>query len=157
MTALKIVFYPSTGAFSGSGQLELGPFHVGVINKLTQVRLNGSANFEAAALIPTGIIANLAIYGIQWVPHGNSPGDVVLSAYDDTWPIRHQWGVTDWGTSWTPTANDANVMNTWGIWGHWAGQLAIGADTDLWFLLKSPTGQAIDNFNLFASLEAWWV
>jgi hypothetical protein len=157
VTALKIVFYPSTSSFSGTGQLALGPFNVGTVNKLLQVELRGAANFDAATITATGVLANVAIYGIQWVAHGAGHGDVVSSAYDPTWPIRHQLGMNDLTASWTPTTGGSNTLACNALWGHWAGQLAIGENVDMWLLLKSPSGQAVSNMNLFASLEAWWV
>jgi len=157
VTAQKQVVYPSTGAFSGTSQLNLGPFTAGPVFKLLQARLRGQVNFQGATLGATSVLANVILYGVQYGVHGFTPADVVTSAYDATWLIRQQLGHSDFITSWAPPTSSAPVIASLGLEGWWAGQQYINSTIDYYLSLRAPTGVAVANFNLYGSIEIWFV
>lgn len=148
--------YPMTTAFSGSGQLDEGPFNIPFVNSLLRLETHGQVNFAADAIIPTGVEANQQLWGVQWVLAGAGPQNVITSADGPQWLMRQQ--IHSGGTVgvWTPTTADANHIHTYPLQDEWAGQRHIGASIDIYLSLAPPSGVLVGNLNLFGSLRFWW-
>lgn len=157
MTTLVEVVYPSTSAFSGTSQLNLGPYFVPDVKRLLRAEVHGAINFQGATVGTSSVVANLQLWAVQWVPHGTSPSDVVTTADGDQWLIRQQVGRDDLSSTWAPSTDAAGLLTSLALDGWWAGQLAINTSIDLYMSLRAPTGASITNQNLFASLRFWWV
>ncbi len=152
------VTYPSTGAFSGTGQLDLGPFFVPDVQTLLRAEVRGNVNFQGVGIGPSSVYANFQLWAVQWAPHGSAPSDIVTTADGpfNGFLIREQlyWQALSLG--WTPDTSSAASLQSAVVRGEWAGQLALGFDIDLWLSFNPPTGAGIANQNVFASLRFWW-
>lgn len=157
MTTLVEVVYPSTSSFSGTSQLNLGPYFVPDVKRLLRAEVHGAVNFQGATISVSSVVANFQLWAVQWVPHGSSPADIVTTADGDQWLMRQQLGQDDALTTWAPSTDAAALLASLALNGWWAGQLAINGSIDLYLSLKAPTGASIPNMNLFASLRFWWV
>jgi len=156
MGHLLTTFYWSTSSFTGAGQLNEGPFHVGTLNKLFRAEVRGAMNYQGASNGSHGVLANFPAWGLQQVPHGAAALDVITSTDDDTWLMRRQTGSEDILTAWAPDSAIGTLFASNGIEDDWHGQLAVGADTDLYLSLKSSTGAGVNNFNTFGTIRIWW-
>ena len=156
MSHLLTTFFWSTSSFSGTSQLNEGPFHVGTLNKLFRVEVRGEINYQGASLADDAVTANYAAWGLQQIPHGDSALDVISSTDNDTWLCRRQTGSQDTVLAWAPTADVAAVMVSNTVADDWAGQLAIGADTDVYLVIKGSTSVGLPNFNTFGTIRLWW-
>lgn len=156
-TTLVEVVYPSTSSFSGTSQLNLGPFPVPSVHRLLRLEVHGKFNLAGVLLGPSGILANVALWAVQWVPSGTSPSDCVTTADGDQWLIRQQIGAGDTHAVWAGSGVDGNSLTSWSTDGSWAGQLAINGDIDLYLSSRAPTGFSLENRNYFGSMRFWWV
>jgi hypothetical protein len=157
MSHLLTTFFWANSSFSGSGQDNEGPFHVGNVNKFFRFEVRGEVNYQGATVSTSSVFANIIAWGVQIVPHGNSPEDVVTSADSDTWLMRRQVGSEDSFTTWAPSTDDAGVLASNAIADDWAGQLALGgADMDCYLSLKPTTG-SVANANTFGTIRLWWL
>ena len=154
--ALLTTFFWNTASFSGTGQLNIGPFFVGFVEKFYRVEIRGEMNYQGASLTDTGVLANFPAWGVQQVPHTAAGEDVITSFDGYTWFARRQTGCLDYITSWAPTTDTAAVIAGVAMTEDWAGQLAIGGDTDIWVSIKTATGAALSNFNTFGTVRLWW-
>lgn len=150
------VEYPSESAFSGSAQVNMGPFFISDVVKLLRHEVRGQVNFQAESVEDTIVIANLGLWAVQWVPTGNSPSDIVTTVDGPQFPIRQQMGTADLISTWAPTADAAALMVSYGLVASWGGQLPVGRSIDLYLSVKPPSGTGLGNANLFASLRTWW-
>lgn len=156
MTVKVEVVYPSTSSFSGTAQLDIGPFPAGTVNTLLRAEVNGAMNWQSQVVGNPVVVVNTPLWALQWVPHTAAPSDCVTTADGPNWLIRQQIGRTDVQSTWAPSTSDAVLLGSSTLVGSWAGQLVIGSPTDLWLSLKSPSGIGMANFNLFASIRWWW-
>jgi hypothetical protein len=148
--------YPSSSAFSGTGQLDLGPFFISDVGKLLRHEVRGQVNSQGQSLTDMGVAANFGLWAVQWVPAGDSPSNIVTTVDGPQFPIREQMGTMDLITSWAPTSADGAVLASFGLRSFWAGQLPVNQSIDLYLSVKTPSGSAMFNSNLFASLRTWW-
>lgn len=156
MSTAVQVEYPSNSAFSGSSQVNIGPFFISDVNKLLRHEVRGQVNFQAESVSDMIVIANLGLWAVQWVPTGDSPSDIVSTVDGPQFPIREQMGTKDLISTWAPTADAAALMVSYGLVSFWAGQLPVGRSIDLYLSVKPPSGTGLGNANLFASLRTWW-
>lgn len=156
MTTLVQVVYPNTSAFSGTAQLNEGPFFIPSVNTLIRCEVHGQVNFEALSLSATGVVGSFQLWSVQWVPHGTPAQDCVTTADGPRWLIRQQLQTSDYYTTWAPTSGPGVFLNGGSLTGKWAGQLAINGDIDVYLSLRAPTGAAIANQNLMGSIRFWW-
>lgn len=150
------VEYPSSGSFSGTGQLNLGPFFISDVVKLLRHEVRGQLNQQGQNGSDTAVLANEPLWAVQWVPAGNSPSDIVTTIDGPQFPIREQMGTIDLITTFAPDTADAAFFHSYGLRSFWAGQLVVNQSVDLYLSVKTPDGVAIPNSNLFASLRTWW-
>ena len=148
--------YPSSSSFSGTGQLNLGPFFISSVGKLLRHEVRGQVNFQGATITSAGVLGNQSLWAVQWVPSGDSPSDIVSTVDGPQFPIREQMGTMDEVTSWAPTTDVGAVLITYGMRSFWAGQLVVNQSIDLYLSVKTPDGSAQPNSNLIASLRTWW-
>lgn len=154
--ATKNIFYWGTGSFSGSGQFNEGPFHVGAINTLIRVKVSGAQNFQAVSLSATGVYANLMLWAISWVLHGDSPLDVILAGDTDQFLVREQTK-EDLAAAWAPTSGPGVFLASNEVTADWSGQLAFGGtDIDLYLSFAPPFGGSMPNFNTYGTVETWY-
>jgi hypothetical protein len=154
---LLTTFFFNTTAFSGGTQNNMGPFHVGTLNKLFKAEVRGQINYQGFVLSATGVLANSPAWGLQQVAHGSSAQDVITSFDNDSWLMRRQTGSEDQFATWTPTTNNGVVYVSNALEDDWAGQLAVGADTDMWLSIKTSAGLSVPNYNCFGTIRIWWI
>lgn len=152
----KEVVYPSVSSFSGTAQLNMGPFASGDVNTLFRAEVRGKTNYQGVTIASTGVEANFQVWGLQWVESGNSPADVVTSLDDDHWLIREQLGTLDTRMMYSPSSNTAAYFATNATKAEWAGQLVINLPIDLYISFRAPTGASITNMNYFGTIRWWW-
>lgn len=155
MTQVEVV-YPSTSSFSGTGQLNLGPYYAPAVNSLLRAEVRGSVNYIGATISTASVFANFQLWALQWVQHGTLPQDCVLVADGPQWLIREQTNTLGYTATWAPSTDDAGTVAGVGLNADWAGQLYIGEDIDFYLSLRAPTGADIAGMNLFASIRWWW-
>jgi hypothetical protein len=148
--------YPHSAAFSGSGQLDLGPFFISDVGKLLRHEVRGQVNIQGQSLADNAVLGNLLLYAVQWVPHGDSPSNIVTTVDGPQFPIREQMGTIDTLTAWAPTADVGAVLIGYGMRSFWAGQLPVNQSVDLYLSVRTPDGSSQPNSNLIASLRTWW-
>lgn len=148
--------YPSVSSFSGTSQLNIGPFFISSVGKLLRHEVRGQLNAQGQTISGTSVSANTALWAVQWVPHGNSPSNIISTVDGPQFPIREQLGTTDKDLTWAPTTGGADTLGSWGLRSFWAGQLVINQSIDLYLCVNTPTGIGLANCNLFASLRTWW-
>lgn len=156
-TTLVEVVYPSTSAFSGTGQLDMGPFFVPDVNWLLRLEVHGKINFQGTLFGASSVNANFQLWAAQWVTHGSAPANIVTAPDGAGWLLRQQTGTNETHDCYAPSTDTAAMFNTYPLEGDWAGQVAIGTDIDLWLSLRPPTGVSISNQNVFASMRFWWI
>jgi hypothetical protein len=156
MSHLLTTFFWNNAAFSGAGQLNIGPFFVGFVNKFFRAEVRGQVNYQGVVLGSASVQANFLAWGVQQVPHTTAALDVITSADSDTWFVRRQSGTDDSVIAWAPSTNNAAVLVTNETADDWAGQLAIGANQDVFISFKTSTGAALSNFNTFGTVRLWW-
>lgn len=155
--ATKNIFYWGTPSFSGTGQFNEGPFHIGDVNRLLRVKIRGNVNYQGVNYGATSVEANLLLWAASWVAHGASPLDVILAGDTTQFLVREQTKLGDSGIFWAPSTDTAAALRTLEIVGDWSGQLALsGADTDMYVSFAPPFGGSTDNFNTYGTVEAWW-
>lgn len=150
------VVYPSTTGFSGTSQLNLGPYAVPTVATLLRCELRGMVNFTGATITALSIEANTPLWAVQWGAHGFTPADCVTTADGPNWLIRQQLGDSSTRVSWAPASDDAAFVAGYGMKADWAGQLIIGSPIDLYFSMRAPTGASVPNFNVYATIRFWW-
>lgn len=156
MSTQTEVVYPSTSAFSGTAQLNMGPYLVPDVVTLLRAEVRGKLNFQTVTYGSTGVEANTQLWAVQWVAHGSPPADVVTTADGPNWLIREQVGHDETRAMWSPSSNTSALMSGYGTKAEWAGQLPINASIDLYLSMRAPTGFSVPNFNYFGSLRFWW-
>lgn len=156
MSTKSQVEYPSSGSFSGSGQIDFGPYFISDVVRLLRHEVRGQMNAQGVSLTDMGVAANQVLWAVQWVPAGNSPSNIVTTIDGPQFPIREQLGTSDLGTAWAPSTATGVVLASFGLRAFWAGQLVVNQSIDLYLSVKTPNGSAIANSNLFASLRTWW-
>lgn len=156
MSVKTQVEYPSVGSFSGTSQLNIGPFFISNVVKLLRHEVRGQLNSQGSALSSTSVFANTALWAVQWVPHGNSPSNIISTVDGPQFPIREQMGTIDEAIAWAPSSSAGAVLNSYGLVSFWAGQLPVNQSIDLYLSVNTPTGVGLSNCNLFASLRTWW-
>jgi len=154
--ALLTTFFWGNASYSGSAQLNVGPYHVGFVNKFFRVEVHGQINTQAQPLGDTSVLANRLVFGVQQVPHTASAEDVITSSDSDTWFVRRQVGDSDMVVGWAPSTDVASVLPTNAVHDDWAGQLAIGADTDVWFSFRNSDLTVQPNYNTYGTMRIWW-
>jgi hypothetical protein len=153
---LLTTFFWQTSSFSGSGQLNMGPFFVGFVEKFYKFEVNGQINFQGSAISVASVLANPIVFGVQQVPHTAAGEDIITSFDSETWLVRRQTGSQDLVTTWAPSTDTAAVLGSLATRDRWAGQLAIGGDTDLWVSMKTSNGSSTGNINTFGTVRLWW-
>jgi hypothetical protein len=154
---LLTTFFWNNASFSGGSQLNMGPFFVGTLNKLFRAEVRGQINYQGFTLSGTGVLANSPAWGLQQIAHGTSAQDVITSSDNDSWLMRRQTGSEDVLTAWTPTTNNGAVYVSNAIADDWAGQLAVGAATDLYLSIKTSASLSVPNYNAFGTIRIWWI
>lgn len=156
MATSQQVEYPHSAAFSGAGQLDLGPFFISDVKKLLRHEVRGQVNIQGQSLADNAVLGNLLLYAVQWVPTGNSPSNIVTTIDGPQFPIREQMGKIDTVSAWAPTTAVGAVLISYGMDSFWAGQLVVNQSIDLYLSVRTPDGSAQPNSNLIASLRTWW-
>lgn len=156
MGHLLTTFFWSTSSFSGTAQLNEGPFFVGNVNKFFRAEVRGQVNYQIPNIATGSVTANLLAWGLQQVPHTNAALDVITSPDSDSWMMRRQTGQEDTSATWAPASSQGAIVTSYAVIDDWAGQLAIGGNTDMFLVLKTSTGQTIPNVNTFGTIRVWW-
>jgi len=156
MSHLLTTFFWSTDSFSGASQLNEGPFHVGTVTKFLRAEVRGNINYQGASLADNGIFANYAAWGLQQIPHGDAALDVYTDTDSDTWLMRRQTGSQDVVPAYAPTTDVGAFFVSNTVADDWAGQLAIGADTDMYLVIKATEGNSLASLNTFGTIRVWW-
>jgi hypothetical protein len=157
MSHLLTTMYWNTDSFSGTDQLNEGAFEFGTVNKLFRCHVRGAVNVQAGTFDDTSIWTNNLAWGVQVIPHGDSPFDVVDSSDSDTWIIRGQIGFNDVAVGWAPNTDNSAVLSAVTIRDEWAGQLNLaGANMDCYLSIKASVGSA-SNFNTTGTIRWWWL
>lgn len=153
---LMTTFFWNNPSYSGSAQLNIGPFFIGFLEKIYRMEVRGAANAQGVVLASSSVEANFLAWAVQKVPHTAAAADMITTADSEDWFVRRQAGLNDTSTAWSPSTNNAAVLVSLGLTEDWAGQLAVGADTDLWVSFKASTGVVLPNFNTFGTIRLWW-
>lgn len=150
------VVYPSVSSFSGTSQLDIGPFFVPDVVRLLRVETRGKFNYQGLVYGTSSVEANFQLWAVQWVPHTAAPADCITTADGPNWLVRQQIGQDETRIGWAPNTDNAGALVTVPICADWAGQLVINGSIDFWLSARAPTGVSIANMNAFASIRFWW-
>jgi hypothetical protein len=150
-------FLWSTSFFTGTSQLNEGPFNIGDVHKIFRAEVHGMVNFEGTDLGLASVLANVGVWGLQWGAAGYTARDIISDPDSDGWLMRQQFGATDTIVGWSPQTADAAVLHSYVITNKWAGQLDLGgANTDCYLVFEGHTA-GLDNLNTFGSIRLWWI
>lgn len=157
MSHLLTTFFWTTTSYSGSGQIDEGPFHIGLVNKLFKAEVRGAIGHQGGTIDTSSVLSNYTAWGLQIVPHGNSPLDVITSSDSDSWLMRRQTGTDDLAMTWAPSTDTAGLLQSTAVADDWAGQLNLAhADMDCYLSLK-PTIGSVANNNTLGTIRLWWL
>lgn len=157
MATLVEVVYPTNTAFGGTGQLNIGPFTVPIVQTLFRTEVRGRVNFFAGDYTDGDFaLENVLLWGLQWVPEGDPPNDIVTSSDGPSWLIRESLGTHDKHFFWAPNTDTGVLYQSLATKADWAGQLPINQSIDLWFSSRAPTGVAPQKLNMYGSIRFWW-
>jgi hypothetical protein len=111
----------------------IGPYNLGSCTKLLRVRCGLTIAPGEGTLTAGQIAIDAFIWGVQWVPHGNSP----LSLPADAFEANFLWAETvhtDWAFTalWAPATDTAAAFGAETVGKDWRAQLPIGQDIDLY-------------------------
>jgi|GEM_PF-2485329 len=150
------VVYPSVSSFDSASQLNIGPYLVPDVKTLIRVESRGRVNFQGVSSVWNTVLANTLLWAVQWVPHGDTPNDVVTTADGLPWLIRQQLGTADSRVFWTPDSSSGTIISSDSLEADWAGQLPVNESIDLYLSARTPTGGSSGNLNVYGSLRFWW-
>jgi hypothetical protein len=153
---LMTTFFWSNSAYSGSAQLNIGPFFIGFVEKIYKMEVRGQTNIQGVVVNSSSVRANFAVFAVQKVPHGAPAANIITTADSEDFFVRRQTGSNDVFSTFAPSTDTAADLVTYSTADDWAGQLAIGADTDLWVSFVASTGVVLSNFNTFGTVRLWW-
>lgn len=156
MATLVEVVYPQQSSFSGTSQLNLGPYATSSTEVLIRAEVRGKINYQGISAGAGSVEVNEPLWALQWVPHTAAPADCVTTADGPNWLIRQQTGAQETRIGWSPDTDFVAYLASYPLVGDWGGQLVIGSPIDLWLSLKPPSGLAVPNYNVFASIRWWW-
>lgn len=155
-TTLKNIYYWGTPSFSGTGQFNEGPFHIGAINKLIRARVSGAINYQGSSITDTSVFGNFLLWALSIVGHGSSALDIILAGDSNQFLIRQQTrGATV--ATWAPNTDTAAVLASLEIAAEWQGQLnPVTSDIDAYLSFAPPFGGSTSNFNTYGTVEFWY-
>jgi hypothetical protein len=111
-----------------------GPYVIDVtMNKLTHVKANISFGEAGASFAPGSLLIGAVIWGVEWVPHGDSPYVLPADAGAGNFLWSRSTSSNAQGSAtWTPTTDNAEIITYWGATEEWNGQLYMGQEIDLY-------------------------
>lgn len=132
MTINQASFYGDNLGSADTGH-QYGPYELGSCSKLLHVTCGLTISTPGAALAGTALLVNTIIWGVQWVPHGDSPLALPGFAFD----TQFLWALTlgtDLGISaaWAPNTDNGAVLTGNVVSHEWRGQLPINETIDLY-------------------------
>lgn len=150
------IWYYLQGSMSGTAQINQGPFHIGAVNQLLQLEAVGGLNFQSFTDVTPFVLTNDILWGVQLVPHGSAPLDVLTSTDNYQWPIRQMIAPIGYDAVYAPSSATSVVLAGFPLTKLWRGQLMLQADTDMYLSFGRPFGGSFLNANAVGDLRAWW-
>jgi hypothetical protein len=118
---------------SPESELQFGPYNLGSCTKLLRVTAS-LTNSNVAGTYDVGqALTGPFIWGVQWVPHGNSPLSLPADAFEANFLWVRNIHTDGYGTlTWAPSSDTAGSGTVDIATYEWRGQLPIGQDIDLY-------------------------
>ena len=157
MTHLITTFFWEATNFSGTSQLDVGPWNIGNVNKLFRLQTRGTVDFHSTNITSPTVFGSPVAWGVQIVAHGTSPSDVISDPDSDQWLMRVRAGTGEGNATWSPNSNTATTVQAVATADDWAGQLALGAvNIDAWVSFKGFPFLSLAEFDTYGTLRFWW-
>jgi hypothetical protein len=87
MTSHVLRFYNQSSTVTT--QQDIGPFNETVNGRILKGFVHGEVSGQSANNSVPYVVAGDILWGLQWVPAGNSPLSITTSSSDDHWLWRH--------------------------------------------------------------------
>lgn len=125
---------------------QYGPYNLGSCGKLLHVTATLSHSYPGVTLASNGTLSFGILWGLQWVPHGNSPLTLPADAFEPSF-LWAEYAAYDKASdlAWTPAANSASFSTLTTVSKEWRGQLPINQNIDLYV----TTGYGITSSEVF--------
>lgn len=141
MALNRASFYGNNYGSPDSGH-QFGPYNLGSCTKLLHVTCVMSTTPILSGSWANNFVQDFAsIWGVQWVPHGDSPLALPGLAYDSQflWAEMYPKGVMS-NFSWDFASPDGALSTCSTVYNEWYGQLPIRENIDLYVTTGDITG-----------------
>jgi len=118
---------------SPTSELQFGPYNLGSCTKLLRVTASLVNTYLTGDLVIGQAVVPALVWGVQWVPHGNSPLNLPASAFHASFlwaKIIHD--DANIAFTWSPSTDTAGNGSVDAVTEEWRGQLPIGMNIDLY-------------------------
>jgi hypothetical protein len=141
-----------------TSQINQGPFSINVTSRFLRARVHGTIGFQTTSLTIPFFRANDILWGLQWVPSGNSPEDILISAPDEHWFWRHvAAGNEDVTVAFSVGSGTVTYETLLSTTQEYHGQ-TIGSvgNIDIYLSIRSIFGVTTANAVAIGNIEARW-
>jgi hypothetical protein len=126
-------FYGDQFGVGPSDNWNIGPFHLGSCAKLLRVAAGVTISLPGDTTSMPEAAANGFVWGVQWVPHGNSPFNLPGDAFQPNFLfVRTTPADGQVDRIWAPSSDTAAVMQNVNSVYDWRAQRPINQDIDLY-------------------------
>jgi hypothetical protein len=129
-------FFNVTGT-DGEG-LQIGPLGPTAISLLTSMRVTAVSGCVNASFESSYTFAGGYVWGVQYVPTGDSPLALPADGGADTFLFLDQMNTNDAISTWTPNTDPTAYIMTWDLHQDWHGQLLIDSTVDFYITVGVP-------------------
>lgn len=153
-TNLAIINWEQTSP-TGGGNLAI--LTVNPLTKLLRVEVRGAITYPASTYTSSATgYANPVMYGIQAIPHGNTPLALPANITAADWLVVEQREPGEASIAWAPSTDTSAAFAGGGYSLDWAGQKYYNADTDLVITDGQSAGYSLTWMN-FGTMRIWYV
>lgn len=125
---------------------QYGPYNLGTCNKMLHIVAELAISpINAGSIAPDATLTYGYVWGVQWVPHGDSPLALPAFAFDQQffWAEFHGGNQTT-TLAWTPSTDGAAFTGFATARREWRGQMPINQDIDLYVTTAYTVGTPPD-------------
>jgi len=129
---------------------QYGPFNLGTCKKLLHVVASLTTSYQGDALSNTAVLNFGIVWGVQWVPHGNSPLALPADAFEANF-LWAEYAIKDTGVNvaWTPDTSPGAYIALTSVEEQWRGQYPIGQNIDLYLTTAYAISSSQDFYGSF--------
>lgn len=157
MTNQALWFWQDTVSTPGS-QFDIHVASLTSLGRILAMFAHGELSVQSGNVTPPFVTASDLLWGVQWVPSGNSPQDILTSAPGDQWFWRHMVAHNNdarQGFDTPSTTATTQVSHT--LKERYQGQgNRPGGTVDIYVSFRSVFNITVSPFFTSGSLEGYW-